>query len=637
MNAAEPADAEPSASAFPPEADGPPKSYRYDAAPVPVLARLADAACDGAIDPHDASWRAELLAEEMNPPVQHAAAFALVNAFLYTLHHEEIPQAGAKLTPTDGPSLLPVALRDASSDLRDAWLALAGEVTHPVARARLYDIVFTLRLMPNGRHAAEQAARAYLDGVGGNQRAQAQATGVVRAWTLARSVGSTTLEHEITELMLDMVVDMVDRDEHPYAVIPMLCALTTPPRSKTAEAIDPRVDDVLDRALMTYPQTHVIKDIAAIVRKRAAGNAARVEAANRRLIEAMLAEARAATEPMVIRTRFNEAASVARQLGVADLEKLAVAALQSAPALDWDSTAYSVALPASFFDTYLPGFNEATDWREALNIWLLTDSPTGRHETNLTTTRQAQQHSVIRYLATTVVFRDGDMPARTLSGDDEIFARDLAHTELLYLGTYGIFLANALHMIAARFGIPPRDDLQIFLRSSGSDPTLMNALATALQLFWVAEYDAAVHLAVPKVETAARALLLEINEPVYRAAVGDATGTFPGLGVLLSLLLDNDFDPDWERFLRTFLLGDGSNVRNLAAHGFIHNIDPLNAAAALRALAVLALIAPEPAVQRDAATVKAALANPTGTRPHRTWWQRITAAASAAWFELRRG
>jgi hypothetical protein len=486
VNAAEPADPEPPTSVSLPEAGGPSRPYRHDAALVPVLAKLADAACDGAGDPHDASWRAEQLAEEMDPLVEHAAALVLVNAFLYTLR-QEVPQAGAELTPMDGPSLLPVALRDAPGDMRDAWLALADEVTHPVARARLYDIAFTLRLISNGRQAAEQAARAYLDGVGGNQRAQAQATGVVRAWTLARSVGSTALEHEITERMLDLAAGMVDRDEHPYAVIPMLCALVTPPRGQTAEAIDPRVDEVLDRALLTYPQTRVIKDIAAIVRKRAAGDAARVEAANRRLVEAMLAEARAATEPMVIRTRFNEAASVARQLGVTDLEKLAVAALQSAPALDWDSTAYSVALPASFFDTYLPGFNEATDWREALNIWLHTDSPTGRYETNLATTRQAQQHSVIRYLLTTVVFRDGDMPARTLSGDDKIFAHDLAHTELLYLGTYGMFLANALDMIAARFGIPPRDDLEIFLRSSGGAPALMNVLATALQLFWVAE------------------------------------------------------------------------------------------------------------------------------------------------------
>lgn len=636
MNAAEPADAEPPASASPREADGPPGPYWHDPALVPVLAQLADAACDGAGDPHDASWRADQLAEEMNPPVEHAATLVLVNAFLYTLRHEEIPQAGTKLTPTDGPSLLPVPLSDVTGDMREAWLALASEVTHPVARARLHDLVFTLRLMPNGRQSAEQAAHAYLDGVGGDQGAQAQATGVVRAWTLARKVGATALEHEITERMLDMIVDLIDRKEHPHAVIPMLCALTTPPRGKKAEAVDPQVDEVLDRALSVYPRARVLKDIAAIVRKRAADDAARVEAANRRLIEAMLAEARAATEPMVIRTRFNEAASVARQLGVADLEKVAVAALQSAPALDWESTAYSVDLPASFFDMYLPGFNKATDWREALIIWLHTDSPTGRHDANLVTTRQALQHSVIRVLPT-VVFRQGDMPARTLSGDDEIFARELVHTELVYLGTYGVFLANALDMISARFGIPPRDDLETFLRSSGGDPTLIKVLASALQLFWVAEYDAAVHLAVSKVEAAARALLLEINEPVYRAAVGDATGQFPGLGVQLQLLLDNGFDPDWERFLRTFLLGDGSNVRNLAAHGFLHNIDPVNTAAALRALAVLALIAPESAVRRDAATVKAALATPTGEQRRRTWWQRIAAAVSAAWYELRRG
>jgi len=257
VNAAEPADAEPPVSASPPEAGGPPKPYRHDAALVPVLAQLADAACDGAGDPHDASWRAQLLAEQMNP-VERSAASVLVNAFLYTLRHEEIPQVGAKLMPMDGPSLLPIALHDVPGDMRKAWLALADEVTHPVARARLYDLVFTLRLMSNGRHSAEQAARAYLDGVGGGQRAQAQATGVIRAWTLARSVGSAALEHEITERMLDMVVDLVDRDEHPYAVIPMLCALTTPPRSTTAEAIDPRVDEVLDRALLTYPQTRVL-------------------------------------------------------------------------------------------------------------------------------------------------------------------------------------------------------------------------------------------------------------------------------------------------------------------------------------------------------------------------------------------
>jgi hypothetical protein len=490
--------------------------------------------------------------------------------------------------------------------------------------------------MSNGRQAAEQAARAYLDGIAGDQGALAQAVGLVRAWTLARSVGSTALALDCVALMIDIVFDLLDRDEHPYAVIPLLCALVATPSADVDKAAEARIDDGLDRALVAYPQRHATKDLVAIVRKRAVDDAPRVDAANRRLVEAMLADARAAVDPMVIRALFHEAASTARQLGLLDLEKVAAVGLQSAPALDWSSTPYEINLPASLFDSYLPSFHEATNWQEALRIWLRTDSPTGRHETNLATTRQMQQHSIIRYLMTTVVFRDGDMPARTLSGDDEIFGRDLAHTELMALGTHGIFLANALYMIADRFGIPARDELELFLRGSGGDPVLLRALANALQLFWVAEYDASVHLAVVKVEAAARALLLELNEPVYRSAVGNAASGFVGLAQLLPHLLANDFDPDWERFLRTFLLGEGANIRNETAHGFAHNIDPLKAAAVLRALAVLAIITSEAAARRDTAAVKAALANPTGRRP-RTWWQRIMAAATTAWYELKRG
>ncbi|MFD9735684.1 hypothetical protein [Umezawaea sp. NPDC059074] len=636
MNPAESADAEPSASAPLPAPGRTSEPYRHDAALVPALARLADAACDGVADPHEASLWARQLSEQSDPAVNPCAANVVVTAFLYTLFHDDIPVAGANLRPIDGPSMLPVALKDTSGDIRAAWLALAAEVTHPVARARFYDIVFILRLMSNSRLAAERAARAYLDAVGGSQRLEAQATGLVRAWTLARSVGATALEQEVAEVMLGMAADLVECDDHPYVVSPLLCALIELPRRKSGGVIDPRVDVVLDRALRAYPQVHVIKDFAAIVRKRAAGDAVRVEAANRWLIEAMLAEARAAAEPMIVRTLFHEAASVARQLGVADLEKVAVAGLQAAPALNWESTLHKIDIPGSLFDAYLPGFNKATGWREALRIWLHSDSPTGEYEGNLATTQQVQQHSLIRYLTTTVLFRDGDMPARTLSGDDAVFARDLVRTELHCLGTYGVFLANALNVIAARFGIPPREELETFLRILGGDPTLMNVLATALQLFWVAEYDAAVHLAVLKVESAARALLLEINEPVYRAAVGDAAGQFPGLGSLLQLLLDNGFDRDWERFLRTFLLSDGSNVRNLVAHGFSHDIGALNAAVALRAMAVLALIAPEHAVRRDATTVRAALANPISERPRRTWWGRVVAAALVAWYEFRR-
>jgi hypothetical protein len=134
-----------------------------------------------------------------------------------------------------------------------------------------------------------------------------------------------------------------------------------------------------------------------------------------------------------------------------------------------------------------------------------------------------------------------------------------------------------------------------------------------------------------KVEAAARALLLELNEPLYRAAVGQ----FPGLGSLLPPLLDNEFDPDWERFLRTFLLNDGSNVRNLVAHGFADSVGPVEAALALRAGALLILLTTTHAAGRDAAAVRAALTTPQGATLRRPWRRRLAATFLAARRELR--
>jgi hypothetical protein len=117
---------------------------RLDPALVPVLARLADAGCEDAADPLFAGMRMAQLASQMNPAFEPFELQIVTLAFAYTLRCEELPDAGAELTPLTGPSI-PVALRETTDDLRAAWLALASAVTHPVTRARLHDITFTLR------------------------------------------------------------------------------------------------------------------------------------------------------------------------------------------------------------------------------------------------------------------------------------------------------------------------------------------------------------------------------------------------------------------------------------------------------------------------------------------------------------
>lgn len=176
----------------------------------------------------------------------------------------------------------------------------------------------------------------------------------------------------------------------------------------------------------------------------------------------------------------------------------------------------------------------------ALGIWLHTSPPTGSLHTNEALARQIVGQSVFSRLARQVEFRDGDLPARDIAGDDALLDRELVRLETYDMDMRGRFLAGALQQIPKRFALPARDELESFLGDTfNASATLVRALARAIHLYWVGEYDACSHLIVPKVEAAARGLLLELNEPVYRSAVGDARGQFPGPGSLLPLLVDN--------------------------------------------------------------------------------------------------
>jgi hypothetical protein len=460
--------------------------------------------------------------------------------------------------------------------------------------------------------------------------------GLLRAWTLARSVGSTTLEPKIVTAMLDMADDVVTRADDPYAAVPLLEALTAPGRKGQAQPASAQANALLDRALTTYTEPYVITNVAALIRKRSADDPARADNASRVEIAALLAEADKHTAPLVIRFYLTEAASTAHRRGISDLEQVAVARLQSGPAVDWQTVKIEIALPPFFVNRFMRPYRYAKDWRDALEEWFFTDAPSGSRASNEAAASKFLGESIVARLARITLYSGNDLPRKVINGGDGAYKHELAKTEQYSMGCYGGLLANALDLTRARFGIPTQDDLQNFILGSGTHPALARALAQALRLYWVREYTACVHLAAPKVEAAVRALLLELNEPVYRTAVGDSTGQFPGLGVLLDHLVNNGFDPDWERFLRTFLLSEGDNVRNFVAHGFMDDADRRTAALTVRACGLLALITSEDTVRRDSADVRAALARPLRGRPRRSWWQRAIDATRAAYLELRR-
>src|SRR3954447_18695073 len=93
------------------------------------------------------------------------------------------------------------------------------------------------------------------------------------------------------------------------------------------------------------------------------------------------------------------------------------------------------------------------------------------------------------------------------------------------------------------------------------------------QSFDSGEFEASLYVAMPRVETLVRSLLLAVNRPIYRIPRSGSPGQYPGLGALLPELRDAGLDRSWMRFLLTFFTGPfGLNFRNETSHGFVETV-----------------------------------------------------------------
>jgi hypothetical protein len=151
--------------------------------------------------------------------------------------------------------------------------------------------------------------------------------------------------------------------------------------------------------------------------------------------------------------------------------------------------------------------------------------------------------------------------------------------------------------MADRYGTPAESDLAAFLSRDGqTDQPLALSLARGFRHYWAGDYEASAHVVVPKIETAARALLRELDEGIYRLQVAKDPGQYPCLYVLLQELEKLALDESWAYFLRSLLLGPlGMNIRNEVAHGFVTDVSPVYTALTLRAAApLITVVTPQP-------------------------------------------
>lgn len=618
------------------------QEYVFDPAHVAIATSLIDDAA--AADPSIAELQMNgLIADAVRDDASVDEAFRreLCCTFLYKLRIDRIgdqPSAGATLEPqtANQPSFLrPITA--VTDDVAKLWEALTLSVTHDRPLARLRDLLFSARRGDVGEHGRRAIAHYLAAAPAATDHDRVEI--LLRVWTIARSMRSDADELTVRAEMWQCVQAHASRADGgaPGYTLPLLNALLVMPRDTSALATEPDIDVVLDDLNGKYDSDHVIDRIAAFQRKRTAGDRAKLEAIDRRRVQARFDRAAGATSGLVRMTFLQDAATLARDLGIEDMADRAVVEMQNIKPdeLEWIRIAASAAVPTDMYEAYVRVFDFDPDWRVGLAEWLATRPPSGVYRDNVRAARERAKGSILRHLFGNVAFGAHGLPQQS-SGTDAAIDRDVRQGEATSARNHADLLAIALDRIRALDpALTDRDVSEWLVATYGADEALASRFARSLISFWEGRYDEAAHTVASIVEAGARSLLRELDEPLYRVEKGKTIGQFPGLGAMLPKLHSRGLDKDWERFLEVVLLPEGINLRNILAHGLAARLGRIEAVLLLRAAGLLVVIAPPDGSARDAQEVECVLRTVPRPTP-RSLRRRVEAAVRAAAWELRR-
>ncbi|MEG3635209.1 DUF4209 domain-containing protein [Micromonospora palythoicola] len=566
-------------------------------------------------------------------------------------------------------ALPPPRLRSVADAEAEAWERLAGKVTHPAARARLLDML-VLRGGTGTPDRAAAAVAAYLDHAmapstvirrSGDDDVEARwldrglTLSLGRALSLTRIAAAAATGPAITKRAVAVALNFAGarvRSKRPQvgsalSTLALLAAnrgLLDP--AETAQLLSLIEEEAAHHADLDHVVDQLM-DLLILV------DPSRREAAHRLRVKTRL-DLAVGREPMVAMGFLEEAARLARTFHLDDLRDEAVREMQRVARFDHGlrSISTQITIPGPIIDAEVRRASDGADWRESMSNWLATPAPSGDLASNERTSRHIASLSVVRRLASVVLIGADNMPRWRPETEEDRDAYELSRTEMMRMTLSGELLSAALDRIVGLHGVPPVTELAMFLAGNGTgNVALATALARSFHRYWSGDYEGSLHTASVRVEAGARALVLLLDEPAYTVARTNAQGKYVGLDQLLDILARRDFDPDWDRFIRTLLLGPtGQNLRHDVAHGFILNEpSPSTAALALRACSLfvhllwqpstLLDIRSDPTMPRPAWTIMDAVRSTIGTavRSPRLVPALLRSEAAAVRAALQRG
>jgi hypothetical protein len=614
--------------------------YQFDESQVDMIASAIDASAEVEGQSH-VGLPGEVCARLEAQVVTDGLQRALAGVFFRTLRIDAADPArvqvglyGDSSTAEDASSFLS-PIGSALADEVALWRALADEVAHPLPKSLLHDLLFVRRDGDVGLHARE-AIRLYFDvAQTSSVNLTTRVYSVLRALTLVRLTGSASHTGTVAQVLQDLIAIDLDGESAPKPglTLPMVAALVD--IAGTGAVASP-VSELLESVLERFGTADHIDFIEAVFRLSPSVTDERKEEVRRARVTTRLERAKNEERAELKLFRLEEAATQARDLGYTELRDEAIAELQhvDTDSMEWVEIGAEAPFPTEIAAGYIGDFTNHGDWKRGLRQWLALDEPpSGKYADNEAVAKGALDQSVIQKLFPRFRVGTHGMPERRGTADrlltDKV--RDVEYSHALIEGA---LLCEALKQIGRLANEPSEQELSALLMERYCCPAANAAiLAKALLLFWQSEYLVCAYFITPFIESGARTLLLELNEPIYRVEVGQSKGQYPPVGTLLTRLEAEGFDPDWIRYIETITVSDGQNYRNDIAHGFLRQMDPVVATLLLRAAALFLTM---PLESATATEIKQLIQRPAPERPHRSLLRRIRQAISAARRELRR-
>ncbi len=490
----------------------------------------------------------------------------------------------------DSEFVWPPRIENVTEAVADLWEFMAGEVSAPAAVARFHDLAF---LRGRNRFTHAVAARdAYLAFATLAPVVDLdQAYAMLRAWAIDRIFGRT-VELEATRLAIEQAITVAwDAGRgYPGVVLPLLNALCQTQQPADADPV--QVDDLLGRASSLYGATDSVREVADLRRGRVTTDVERI-AVGEWQVEQLAAVARA-SDGFAKAMRLRDAIREAGRLQLRDLEEALTIELQSLPPEDAKLETFTSDFRMSRvpIERFLRQFTQSRDWRRSLRLFSQTPPPTGTAEELERAAEERRLRPRLVDLLSTVLLDEDRLPSWEPTTDEERLDYQKARDAGFRATATATQLVEILDRFKVRYGAVPVDELAAYVSHQGrGNYELAAVCARALHHYWNGDVEACVHIAVPRIESAVRLILRELDVAIYRVQLGKRPGQYPPLGSLLSELVDFGFDEAWIYYLRWLLTEHtGKNLRNEVAHGRVRGASEAQAALVMRALLLVVLL-----------------------------------------------